>query len=429
MNNQNLLYTSKRFRTFFLTLVVVLAAQINLNFFIDNFKISIAVILLPAFLFLLDNFSLLPVTIFSAFGVYLSRILYYWTQSGQLEYVVRSFFPEIFFYLTFGLLLFAYDKLKKHQLKMYPFLTAVVFMDYLSNLVELLLRVNVQTFEFHTQLSIASVAVARTALLWVILSTFDSYRLTLLNKEHADRYQRLMVLISRLNGEVLWMEKNTSLIENTMNTSYQLYHKLQEAESGHDLAVDALTVAKDIHEIKKEYFLIMRGLSEALKEEASDDGMVLNDVFAILGNALRTEADALKLHPEFIFNCNNQLYTKEPYLLLSVFHNLFANALEASTSETPRIELSQTENANCYIFTVSDNGPGIDTTYIEQVFDPGFSTKIDFETGTINRGLGLNIVKDIIEEELKGKIYLESQPGNTVFTIYIPKERSEVKAS
>ena len=66
------------------------------------------------------------------------------------------------------------------------------------------------------------------------------------------------------------MKKNTTLIEETMNNSYRLFETLRDSGADPALASSALTTAKDIHEIKKEYLLIMRGISEALEQELED---------------------------------------------------------------------------------------------------------------------------------------------------------------
>ena len=76
-----------------------------------------------------------------------------------------------------------------------------------------------------------------------------------------------------------------------------------------------------------------------------------------------------------------------------------------------------------YVIEVEDHGPGIDPEDMEQIFEPGFSTKINYETGEVNRGLGLSLVKDFIELRLGGTIRVTSVPGKTVFTLTIPKEK------
>ena len=256
----------------------------------------------------------------------------------------------------------------------------------------------------------------------MVLTIFERYRLTLLSREHADRYKRLMMLFAKLNGEVIWMQKNTSLIEETMNTSYQLSHKLHEKDADPALSSAALKVASDIHEIKKEYLLIMRGLSEALQTEFKDDGMYIHSILNLLKDTVETETVS-----DISIECRKDLYTDRHYALMSVFHNLLTNALEAISDGHASLHISQSETSGDYLFQVTDNGPGIKDEYQPQIFDVGFSTKINYETGAVSRGLGLNIVKDIVEQQFAGKIVLQSQPGNTTFYIYIPKTQLEVR--
>jgi two-component system sensor histidine kinase YcbA len=79
-----------------------------------------------------------------------------------------------------------------------------------------------------------------------------------------------------------------------------------------------------------------------------------------------------------------------------------------------------------YLFDITDNGPGIPPENLAQIFTPGFSTKINFQTGEISRGLGLNVVEDIVKNHFHGTIRVESQPGKTTVSIAIPKEQLEV---
>ena len=65
---------------------------------------------------------------------------------------------------------------------------------------------------------------------------------------------------------------------------------------------------------------------------------------------------------------------------------------------------------------------GIPPERMEHIFTPGFSSKIDRRTGEINRGLGLSIVKDLVEQTLKGSVTVRSSDGETAFTVRIPTE-------
>ncbi|MCP9464595.1 MAG: PAS domain S-box protein [Nitrospira sp.] len=99
-----------------------------------------------------------------------------------------------------------------------------------------------------------------------------------------------------------------------------------------------------------------------------------------------------------------------------VFINLVANAIHAMPQGgTLRVGLTQDQNA--VTLTVSDTGHGIPREVLPKIFDPFFTTK-EFGKGT---GLGLTVVKGIIEEH-RGTITVESEEGKgTTFTVSLPK--------
>ena len=96
--------------------------------------------------------------------------------------------------------------------------------------------------------------------------------------------------------------------------------------------------------------------------------------------------------------------------------NLIMNALHAMPEGgTLRIALGSEKGMAKLV--VSDTGHGIPHDIVKKIFDPFFTTK-EFGKGT---GLGLTVVKGIIEEH-QGTIEVESQPGNgTTFSILLPK--------
>ena len=66
---------------------------------------------------------------------------------------------------------------------------------------------------------------------------------------------------------------------------------------------------------------------------------------------------------------------------------------------------------------ITDSGCGISPEIQDQIFQPFFTTK---EIG-VGTGLGLDIVRQIVERH-RGHIEVESQPGRTSFTVYLPIE-------
>ena len=68
---------------------------------------------------------------------------------------------------------------------------------------------------------------------------------------------------------------------------------------------------------------------------------------------------------------------------------------------------------------IRDNGNGIPKEVIDKIFNPFFTTK----PAGVGTGLGLSITYDIIREEHKGEITVNTQPGEfTEFVIVIPKD-------
>ncbi|WP_272701677.1 sensor histidine kinase [Desulfovibrio sp. Fe33] len=101
--------------------------------------------------------------------------------------------------------------------------------------------------------------------------------------------------------------------------------------------------------------------------------------------------------------------------------NLIINSIQAIGSAEGTISIRAAREPGHKILTISDNGPGMDPTTLQRIFDPFFSTK-EVGQGT---GLGLYIVYGIIEEH-RGSIRVDSAPGKgTSFIITLPLDPEE----
>ena len=93
------------------------------------------------------------------------------------------------------------------------------------------------------------------------------------------------------------------------------------------------------------------------------------------------------------------------------------NATQAMKNDgtPPKIEVKVASEGNSVKITVSDNGKGINEENKELVFEPKFTTK------TSGMGLGLPMIKKIIET-YDGTISFTSTEGiGSVFTVILPK--------
>jgi signal transduction histidine kinase len=89
-----------------------------------------------------------------------------------------------------------------------------------------------------------------------------------------------------------------------------------------------------------------------------------------------------------------------------VLINLLSNAIRYSQSKN-NIDIEVKESENKVLFSVKDNGIGIESHYQNKIFDKYFQVPDSGKSGT---GLGLAISKEFIEAQ-GGKIGLESQIG------------------
>ncbi|MDF0714643.1 ATP-binding protein [Muricauda sp. 334s03] len=109
--------------------------------------------------------------------------------------------------------------------------------------------------------------------------------------------------------------------------------------------------------------------------------------------------------------------------LIRVITNLVKNAIQAVPDvESPRILVSVATVGDQVKISIADNGTGIADEYKNRIFEPKFTTK---SSGT---GLGLGMVKNIVEN-YGGTINFTSQVGKgTVFCIQFPKEQKKTMA-
>jgi light-regulated signal transduction histidine kinase (bacteriophytochrome) len=98
-----------------------------------------------------------------------------------------------------------------------------------------------------------------------------------------------------------------------------------------------------------------------------------------------------------------------PSLVSQLFQNLLHNAVKFNRPGVlPEIEISAEKKGQNWLFSVKDNGMGIDTNYYDKVFV--IFQRLELNPNYPGTGIGLAVCKRIVELH-KGHIWVESVPG------------------
>jgi PAS domain S-box-containing protein len=150
------------------------------------------------------------------------------------------------------------------------------------------------------------------------------------------------------------------------------------------------------------------------RQEATEDieaGEILDRTLVNLGVAIkesgasitRTDLPRLRMHE---------------FELEQLFQNLIANAIRYRASAPPRIHVAAVQQSAGWLFSVQDNGIGIDPQYKEQIF--GLFNRLHSASEHPGTGLGLAICERNVERR-GGKIWVESEAGRgSTFYFTIP---------
>ena len=104
--------------------------------------------------------------------------------------------------------------------------------------------------------------------------------------------------------------------------------------------------------------------------------------------------------------------------LEQLFQNLIANALRYRRAEAPRIQIACERKGKEFVFSVTDNGIGIDSQYKEQIFE--LFKRLHSLSEYPGTGLGLAICQRIVER-VGGRIWVESELGTgSTFYFTVP---------
>jgi HD-like signal output (HDOD) protein/signal transduction histidine kinase len=276
------------------------------------------------------------------------------------------------------------------------------------------------------QSQLGLIAIGITQGQWTILSQ-QKQLLNLFTREAAEMLQRQQKMLSH-QQQILEDERASFDLE-----ARKLVHEANNPLGiiNNYLHILGMKLGKE-HEAREELDII--------KEEITRVGKILLRIRDIPDDLERQTKsvdinqlikDLYRLFQSSLFSTHNITATLDldsnlPHLetrrghIKQILTNLMKNAVEAMPEGG---KLGIETRANAYLngrqqieIQITDDGPGIDKEIMEQLFTPVTTTK-----GASHSGLGLTIVKNLIDE-LSGSINCTSKPGaGTQFRLYLPR--------
>jgi hypothetical protein len=113
-------------------------------------------------------------------------------------------------------------------------------------------------------------------------------------------------------------------------------------------------------------------------------------------------------------------------LLTALMQNLIGNAVKyRSTERSPRIEISAAQQDGQWLFTVADNGIGIDPQYAERIFT--IFQRLHLRDKYGGTGIGLALCRKIVEFH-RGQIWLAENEGSGATFAFLMPEHAEIRS-
>lgn len=397
------------------TMVVAMFGEIYFYPINSSLRISAGIIALNLILLINDDISELYTAIIAGVEVFILRSTGGMTFSGMSPADALGYnLPSLTYYMSYGLLI-SLLHIRKYKEHFFPAILILSLTDSMSNIVEVIFRDKAASI--YTIQIFVIIGLARSLIAFFIYLLYKKQELFILGKEHQKRYSQLNILISDIQAEMFYLRKSMGDIEKVMGKSYKLYEKYRGNE---ELQEDALDIAREVHEIKKEYYRVLSGFGSFLKSFENNESMTMKDMLAIIRDNTNRYLSEHDKRISIYFDFKDDYQLKKYYSLFTILNNLIINSIDACGLDGI-IKVSEYSDKDYIYFSVEDNGEGIEEDILPYIFNPGFTTKYN-ESGKASTGIGLAHVKNIVDE-LNGNIIVKpAVKSGTIFETTLPRD-------
>lgn len=417
---------------FIVSLFTAFMGQVHFYPFGTDFRITIGVVIFTFLILYFQSLSIIPTSIITGLCVLLMRTsIDVFAGVFSLEAAFARHIPALMYYITYGIIIEGID-FRRFVEKPINFVIILSVADIFSNFFELIIRNQLNTKYFETIFStIILTAVLRSCFVLMLFWVIKYHNLLITKEEHQKRYKDLLLLTAKLKSEIFFLRKSMQDIENAMVKSYSIYNMIKDSDmqdgAPEKVASDCLTLSIDIHEIKKDYNRIVMSMEKLLPANEEYRTMKLSEIFETINDVFTRYLDVINKDIRLVFELEKDFKTDNYFIVISILNNLIQNSIEASLETDSYVRVKCTMLGENIVFSVTDNGKGIKDKDRELIFEPGYTTKFNPETGKVSTGLGLAHIA-MLTKHLKGRIWLNTEAvGATEFVAEFPTEALMIK--
>ncbi|MFS0553897.1 ATP-binding protein [Brevibacillus sp. 179-C9.3 HS] len=338
------------------------------------------------------------------------------------EASLEAHYSSFFFYFAYSVLFYLFRIRRLHSRTILIGFMGMVI-EVLADLVEFLsqyvLLETVLTWGAVQEMLV--IALSHSFIVISFLNMMRLYEAQSREQQTRKQNEHMLMLISTLYEESIHLKKTLQNAESISMKSFELYQALQELhkERVEGYAKQALTIAGEVHEIKKDNQRIFAGLLKLISDESITDYMDIHQLVDIIMRSNMKYASLLEKDIQMTASITGTHPLYHVFMMLSLMNNLVANAVEA-IQQTGTISIEIDREGDLVKIRINDDGPGVPPRRKGLLFKPGFTTKYD-RTGNPSTGIGLSYVQQLVEQ-LQGEISLQDGIGGkgTTFLMQLP---------
>jgi PAS domain S-box-containing protein len=191
-------------------------------------------------------------------------------------------------------------------------------------------------------------------------------------------------------------------------------------DDGREFIHFAVDGAKRMKALIKDLLEFSRTGTNSANYQMVEAGLLLENALSNLKTAIEESKAQITVDPL-------PAIVVDPVLFTQVFQNLIANAIKFQNDTAPRVHISAQRQGRDWIFSVKDNGIGIEPHHRDRIFR--IFERLHNSEQYSGSGIGLAITRKIVERH-GGRIWVESQPGTgSTFHFSISAEMATANAA